>query len=144
MGSLLKKLRTERHERDPQWTQEYVARKVGTTKANISKLESKPKTRVDLSVFFGLADLYGIDPRELATGAKPAKRTDGEPTLSPKVLSAARALEKLHPDITLQLTMLIHTLQTVGSENYYAWGRDIAAKRAKTAAKPTPAAQNSK
>jgi transcriptional regulator with XRE-family HTH domain len=61
MGAKLKELRGARRLED-------VAKEVGTTKANLSKIESKPKTRLDLKVFFALARYYEVDPRELATG----------------------------------------------------------------------------
>lgn len=93
MGGRLKALRLERFERDSKWTQEYVAKAVGTTKANISKIESKPKTRIDLDVFFGLADLYQIDARELVTGKgvdRVAEPLQGELELTPSEKSIGR------------------------------------------------------
>lgn len=63
MGGRLKKLRTDRT-----WTLKYVASRVGTTKANLSKIENKPKTRINLDVFFKLCDLYEVDARTVVTG----------------------------------------------------------------------------
>lgn len=85
MGGRLKALRLERFEHDPRWTQDYVAKAVGTTKANISKIEGKPKTRIDLEVFFALADLYQVDARELATGKSTLRVAEpqGELELTP-------------------------------------------------------------
>lgn len=71
LGGRLKRLRKTRYDRDKKWTLEWVAGEVGTTKANLSKIESKPSTRIELSVFFALADLYEVDPRQLATGEQP-------------------------------------------------------------------------
>jgi transcriptional regulator with XRE-family HTH domain len=127
MGDRLKALRLERYERDTKWTQEHVAKSVGTTKANISKLESKGKPgRIDLVVFFKLADLYDIDPRELATG----KRVNA-PVVDKRGLSLLRALDSLHPDIKLNLEMLVHTLNTSGDPSYHAWGKEQSDKARK-------------
>ncbi len=68
MGTKLKELREARKLR-----LEDVADEVGTTKANLSKIESKPKSRVSLDVFFALAKFYEIDARELATGEAQSK-----------------------------------------------------------------------
>lgn len=56
-------LRQERKDRD--WTQEYVARRIGVTKAAVHDMETG-RRKPSYKVLVKLLDLYGYnDPREL-------------------------------------------------------------------------------
>jgi transcriptional regulator with XRE-family HTH domain len=112
-GARIKELREAK-----KLTQAKLGEKVGVGKATVSKWEKLGDPNIELLVFFKLADALDIEPRELATG-----RADERPKmkLSPASQAAAKGLERLHPDLKLNLEMLIQTLVTSASENYHAW-----------------------
>ncbi len=110
-GERLKELRTAK-----KFTLEQVAGKVGTTKANVSKWENKPNADMNLVVFFKLADLYDVDPRELATG-----RRNKAPQLTPQRQSLISAYSGLPEELRAPIRALIQTLATASNPSYQAW-----------------------
>jgi transcriptional regulator with XRE-family HTH domain len=119
-GARIKELREAK-----KLTQNELGERCGVGKATVSKWEHQEQPNIELEVFFKLADALDIDPRELATG-----HIDERPKvrLSPASMAAARGLERLHPDLKLNLEMLIQTLVTSASETYHSWSTKERAK----------------
>lgn len=66
------------HEEIAAWLSDRLDRTIG--KGTVWKWEQVDEPNIDLEVFFALAELYEIDPRQLATG-EPRGKHDAPPNL---------------------------------------------------------------
>lgn len=102
------------------WTLETLGKKVGAGKAAVSKWENDSDINIELDKFFKLADVLGIDPRELLTG-EPAP---GRPSLLPRRLALIEAYGRLPQEIRTPLRSMIEVLDVAATEHYAAWSRE--------------------
>lgn len=111
-GARIKRLRE-----DKGLSQLEVGTKVGTTKAAVSKWEAAAAPDIGLEAFFKLADLFDIDPRELALGVK--TQTTTALTLEQRQLLAN--YDKLPDDLRFTLAGMAQSLVTALDVSYSRW-----------------------
>jgi transcriptional regulator with XRE-family HTH domain len=122
-GQRIKRLREAK-----KLTQPELGKKLGVTKAAVSKWEAAASPNIDLDVFFKLADEFGIDPRELATGIASMRQE----ALPRHRLELMQMYGRLPPEIRADIRSLVTTLSAAHSERYATWSRaegERAAKR---------------
>lgn len=90
-----------------------LAKKLGVTKANVSKWEARDFPNIDLDVFFDFAEKADIDPRELATGKTPASKD-----LPNGARALVEAFYDLPQELQLPIRSLIETLYVAKRESY--------------------------
>jgi transcriptional regulator with XRE-family HTH domain len=100
-----------------------VGAEVGVTKAAVSKWERNKSPEISLEVFFKLADLYEIDPRDLAIGKKSASSA-----LPMRRLALIQAYGRLPDEMRAHIRALIEALDVALTPRYQEWSRKEAAR----------------
>lgn len=95
-----------------------VGKELGVEKATVSKWENHKNGApdIELDVFFALADLLGIEPRELATGVR-TPVGQGELELTPSAKTIAKIWDQLPSGGQEQLAEQIYAIFRLHQED---------------------------
>lgn len=99
-------------------SQEELARRVGISKASVSKCEMGLTSDVYMSTLFKMADAVQIDPRWLATGK--AQIVDSAVGL-PGATGLLEAFSQLPSEIASPLRSLVEATATAAEQRYWKW-----------------------
>lgn len=125
-GKRLKDLREERgltHAEVGAALTKLLHRRKKIGKGTVWKWEKSKSPNMELDVFFALADLYDIDPRDLAIG-----KTDQEDPLPPRRKALINAYGRLPDEHRGAMRLIIETLDVALSHNYQDWSQREADK----------------
>jgi transcriptional regulator with XRE-family HTH domain len=90
-------------------------------KGTVWKWEKTAAPDIELDVFFALAELYEVDPRELATGKKATRYNQTD--LLPSRFALISAYGRLPSEIRAPIRAMIETLDTMLNPRYQEWAK---------------------
>jgi transcriptional regulator with XRE-family HTH domain len=99
-------------------SQEALAHRVGTTKANVSKIELELNKSPAADVLFRIADICQVDPRWLILG------TEEAPPPNVIRVDANKLLAQLPDEMREILIQLLERFAEAASQRYWQWAKE--------------------